>query len=396
MDNALPPFRQSVYSHGLICLAISLFTVLFIEIVSGRAQAWLGVWPGYQDMLLHIGEPLGRLRWFLGDMSEATFYKHELASLGLLWGGWFAHQACRRASGWQGFAICHGNGGWGWVVGSSVVSLLLSNALWGWTLQWGNWQPTYVAFVSVPALLVMAHGGGWRVLCSGAVLGALLVTPISLLLFNFMCRPLNWPSVTGNMLGVAIACALASRLCTHYSHWLGSRQCAFAKRPVKVHTGHGPVWILRRVLADFSEVMFFGNEWASLGLLGGVLLAYLLSPVSPAYGSDLVPELIAGQALASLLGILIWRRHWISLGWYPTYLPIVSIVPVALMTYGGQLSVILWSALLGATILPPLAIAITLRLPDDLHVHIGCALAMALGTLVLNPLIGLLIGPSTF
>ncbi|MFK3944203.1 hypothetical protein ACI2KC_21400 [Pseudomonas monteilii] len=97
-----------------------------------------------------------------------------------------------------------------------------------------------------------------------------------------------------------------------------------------------------------------------------------------------------------MLGILIWRRHWISLGWYPTYLPIVSIVPVALMTYGGQLSVILWSALLGATILPPLAIAITLRLPDDLHVHIGCALAMALGTLVLNPLIGLLIGPSTF
>ncbi|MFR0675292.1 hypothetical protein ACLUUI_17235 [Enterobacterales bacterium AW_CKDN230030176-1A_HGKHYDSX7] len=396
MDNALPSFRHSVHSHGLICLAISLFTVLFIEVVSGRAQAWLGVWPDYQDMLLHIDEPLGRLRWFLGDMSEATFYKHELASLGLLGGGWFAHQACRRAAGWQGFAICHGNGNWGWVIGSSAVSLLLSNALWGWTLQWGNWQPTYVAFVSVPALLIASHGGGWRVLCSGAVLGALLVTPISLLLFNFMCRPLNWPSVTGNMFGVAIACALASRLCAHYPHWLGSRRRSVATRSVKAPTGYGPVWVLRRVLADFSEVMLFGNEWASLGLLGGVLLAYLLSPVSPAYGSHLVLELIAGQALASLLGVLMWRRHWISLGWYPTYLPIVSIVPVALMTYGGQLNVILWSALLGAIILPPLAIAIILRLPDDLHVHIGCALAMALGTLVLNPLIGLLIGPSTF
>ncbi len=396
MDNALPPFRQSVYAHGLICLVISLFTVLFIEVVSGRAQVWLGVWPDYEDMLLHINEPLGRLRWILGDMSGAMFYKHELATLGLLGGGWFAHRACRRTSAWQGFAICHGHGEWGWVVGSSLVSLLLSHVLWGWTLQDGNWQPTYVAFIFIPALLVMSRGGGWRVLFSSAVLGALLVTPISLLLFNFVCLPLKWPSVTGSMLGVAIACALTSHVCARCPHWLGGRHRPLPTRSRTVDIGHGPVWVLRRVLADFSEVTFFGNEWASLGLLGGLLLAYLLSPASPAYGSDLVIELITGQALASLLGVVIWRRHWIDLGWYPTYLPIVSIVPVALMTYGGQVSVVLLSALLGAAVLPPLAIAITLRLPDDMPVHVGCALAMALGTLVLNPLIGLFIGPSTF
>ncbi|WP_434772374.1 hypothetical protein [Pseudomonas entomophila] len=396
MGNALPPVRQSVYSHGLICLVISLFTVLFIEVVSGRAHVWLGVWPDYEDMRLHINEPLGRLRWFLSDLSGATFHKHELASLGLVCGGALAHWAYQRAKAWQGFALCHGHGRWWWVVASSVVSLLLSHALWGWTLQAGAWQPTYVAFVSVPAMLVMSFGTGWRVLLGGAMLGALLVTPTSLLLFNVLCVPLDLPSITGSMLGVALSCALVSRLCTHCPHWFGRRQSPLTSRPSTIDAGRGPVWVLRRVLADFSEVTFFGNEWASLGLLGGLLLAYLLSPASPAYGSHLVPELIAGQALASWLGILIWRRHWIGLGWYPTYLPIVSIVPVALLTYGGQLNVILLSALLGAAVLPPLAIAITLRLPDDMHVHVGCTLAMALGTLVLNPLIGLLIGPSAF
>lgn len=31
----------------------------------------------------------------------------------------------------------------------------------------------------------------------------------------------------------------------------------------------GPGWIVRRMLADFTESPFFGNEWASAGLIAG-------------------------------------------------------------------------------------------------------------------------------
>ena len=151
------------------------------------------------------------------------------------------------------------------------------------------------------------------------------------------------------------------------------------------------IWTLRRVLADFSEAPFYGNEWASLGMLAGVLLAYALSPLSPAYGSGLLLPMLAAQALTSLVGVIVWRRQWQIRGWYPTYVPLVSVVPAAVLTYGGDFTVMIASALLGALIAPPLACAIAQRLPKYLHPYIGNVLSMAISTLVILPVIGFMI-----
>ena len=151
---------------------------------------------------------------------------------------------------------------------------------------------------------------------------------------------------------------------------------------------YGVVWSIRRVLADFSEAPFFGNEWASLGLIVGALLAFTLNPMSPVYGTGLLPQLLAGQALTSALGVLIWRKQWIARGWYPTYVPLVSVVPAAILTYGGDWQVIASSALLGALIAPPLACALAQRVPGHMHGFIGNVLSMAISTLLILPLVG--------
>ena len=54
-----------------------------------------------------------------------------------------------------------------------------------------------------------------------------------------------------------------------------------ASRPATKAPDYGVIWSMRRVLADFSEAPFFGNELASLGLLLGVLLAYTHEPDEP-------------------------------------------------------------------------------------------------------------------
>lgn len=151
------------------------------------------------------------------------------------------------------------------------------------------------------------------------------------------------------------------------------------------------IWTIRRVLADFSEAPFFGNEWASLGMLAGVLMAYALNPLSPAYGSGLLLHMVAAQALTSLIGVVVWRDQWRKRGWYPTYVPLVSVVPAAVLTYGGSAGVLFSSAVLGALIAPPLACAIAQRLPPYLHPYIGNVLSMAISTLLIIPLIGALI-----
>ncbi|MHC8385581.1 hypothetical protein [Pseudomonas sp. LB3P14] len=358
--------------------------------------SWSAHWPDYSHMVSSLPEPSAWMRWVPGDISEVAFYKHEFASIGLLAGAYLAYWANRTGKAWQGFTICYGSGLWPWLVTSSLLGLLLSNLLWGWTVTATSWQPTFAAFVSLPAAMVLMFGGGWKVTINGAIMGAVFVTPMCLLIVNYVCNPLGLPAVIGNVTGMAVASVGAFLLCRYLPSLVRSDPLKKPSAPVPAPAitktpDYGVVWSLRRVLADFSEAPFFGNEWASLGLIAGALLAYTLNPTSPVYGTGLLPQLIAAQALTSALGVMIWRRQWILRGWYPTYVPLVSVVPAAVLTYGGSWQVIASSALLGALIAPPLACAIAKRLPADMHGFIGNVLAMAISTLLIIPFVGLLV-----
>jgi len=364
-------------------------------IVPGLLLVWLSLpfgGSGYLHMMETLPAASAWLRWVLGDISEMVFYKHELASLGLLAGAGLAHWAHRRGKAWQGFAICYGSGLWPWLIGSSLLGLLLSNLLWGWSVPRYGWQPTFAAFVSVPAATVLLFGAGMRIAVSGAVMGALLVTPLCLLLVNFVCNPLDLPAVIGNVLGMALGSVIAFTLCRRWPALVKPEPAsAAAPAPAPKAGNHGLVWGMRRVLADFSEAPFFGNEWASLGLLLGVLLAYGLNPAGPVYGSDLLLPMLAAQALASAIGVMVWRRQWIARGWYPTYIPIVSVAPAAVLIHGGGALVVIASALLGALIAPPLAVALSRRVPGHMHPYIGNVLSMALSTVLIVPVLGWLL-----
>lgn len=381
--------RYLVILLAVTVAALGLIAALSL-LYSASAAAY---WPGYNDMVTSLPSPTAWLRWVVGDISEVAFYKHEFASVGLLLGGAFGYWTSRYAQGWQGFSIAYGTGLWPWLVSSSLLGLLLSNALWGWTVTAESWQPTFAAFVSLPAAMVLLFGGGWKVTLNGAVLGAVLVTPSCLLFVNYLCIPMGLPVVIGNVLGMALGSVVAFLLCQALPILVsrGPESTISSPPPTAVNTSdYGIRWTLRRVLADFSEAPFFGNEWASLGLIIGVFLAYALNPLSPAYGSGWLPQLVAGQALTSLLGILLWRRQWQKRGWYPTYVPLVSVVPAAILVHGGSPLVIVGSALLGALIAPPLACAIAGRLPKWMHPYIGNVLAMATSTALIVPVTGFL------
>ncbi|WP_177429422.1 MULTISPECIES: hypothetical protein [Pseudomonas] len=367
--------------------------VLILGSASVLLALWVALscqwsWPSYAEMVASLPHPIAWLRWVVGDISEVAFYKHELASLGLLGGAYLAWWASKHGKAWQGFSISYGTGLWPWLVTSSLLGLMLSNLLWGWTVTAQTWQPTFAAFVSLPAAMVLMFGGGWKVAVNGAVLGALLVTPMCLLIVNFVCAPLSLPVVIGNVVGMAIGSVIAFVLCRRVPALVSSDYIPPAKPTSAKPPTYGIAWSLRRVLADFSEAPFFGNELASLGLLAGVLLAYALNPISPAYGSGLVLHLLAAQALTSALGVVIWRKQWMKRGWFPTYVPLVSVVPAAVLSHGGSWAVIGSSALLGALVAPPLACAIAGRLPAHVHPYIGNVTSMALSTLMIVPLVG--------
>jgi hypothetical protein len=381
-----------------LLLSAALLAALGLSLASLGVFSGEGLsltWPGYAEMMAQLNEPAGRWRWVIGDMSEVAFYKHEFASLGLVGGGLLAWWAGRTGKRWQGFPIAYGSGRWPWLLLASSLGLLLGNVVWGGSLASGQWQPTFVAFVSLPAAMVLLYGPGWRVAMSGAFMGALLVTPASLLLVTAVCVPLQLPVVVGNVLGMAVASLLAFQICQRFpmlvrpAVQLESSTCSCAQTSPR----RGLIWGLRRVLADFSEAPFYGNEWASIGLIGGALLAYALNPASPFYGTGWLPQLLIGQALASAVGVWVWHGHWVERGWYPTYIPLVSVVPAAMLMHGPAPAVVVLSALAGALVTPPMAAAISDRLPAHCHPYIGNVITMAVGVVVLVPLVGWLVTP---
>lgn len=387
-------FRQNTggqTAERLFVFSLITLGTLIAALWLADTAEWTKRWPDYSHMIDNLSGGLAQLRWVVGDISEVAFYKHEFASIGLVAGAGLAHWASRRGKRWQGFAIAYGTGLWPWLISSSLLGLLLSNVMWGWTVVAYGWQPTFAAFVSVPAATVLMFGPGWRIAISGALMGAILVTPICLLLVNYLCTPLELPAVIGNVGGMAIGSVLAFSMCRQWPALVMPSRDLEAPPPLPTLSHYGFVWVVRRVLADFSEAPFFGNELASIGLLLGVLLAFALNPASPAYGSGLLLAIITAQALSSAFGVMIWRQQWIKRGWYPTYIPIVSVAPAAVLTLGGTGSVIVASALLGALIAPPLATAIAARLPSFLHPYIGNVLSMAISTLLIIPVIAQLL-----
>jgi hypothetical protein len=326
--------------------------------------------------------------------SEPNFYGSALAGLGLLAGGVLAHWLQTKQRSWQGFAQACGSGLWVPMLASALLGVAISNLAWGWTLADGTWQPLFVPFVSVSPTIVLMFGAEVKTVLTGGVLGGFITPPLSVLGADVICPLVSLPPVVGITGGMAVGALIAFTICRHLP-WLPAplhlRRGAEAPTPAPAEK-RCPTWLLRRGLADFSEAQFFGSEWASFGLILGVVVAYLLNPALPAYGSELLPEILAAQALTAIIAVVLWRGQWARRPFYPTFVPVVSIAPACVLTYGGTAMSIIGGAVLGAVLSPPLAAAISSRLPTDFHPFIGSVAAMAIATSLIVPPLQLLPG----
>lgn len=357
---------------------------LVIAICLLAALVWSGSFRAVTPMLDMIASAA----------SEPNFYSSSLAGLGLLSGGMLAHWLHTRRRPLGGFPQACGSGLWVPMLASSMLGVAISNLAWGWTLSSGMWQPLFAPFVSVSPAIVLMFGSDIRTVLTGGILGGILTPPLSVLGASVICPEIGLPAVVGVTGGMAVAAVLAFTVCRHLS-WL-AEPVHLTHAPVppqhEFPENRGPTWFLRRVLTDFSEAQFFGNEWASLGLLAGAITAYLLNPIGPAYGSGLLPQILTAQVVTAVTAVMLWRRRWARRAFYPTFVPVVSVAPACVLTYGGTAISIVAGAVLGAIVGPPLAAAISARLPGDFHPFIGNVAAMAIASALIIPPLQLIPG----
>jgi hypothetical protein len=355
----------------------------------------------------------------LAQTTAPQFYGSALAGLGMIAGAGAAHLAASRRSRWRGFDVAYGTRLWPWVLAAAGLALILSDLLWGRVQLEGQWGAAFSAFVSAAPAIVLIYGPGWRTAVTGAVLGTLTTPPLVLLLVAGAADPLGLPRVAGSVAAMALG-ALASFLICRALPWMRAPAPLPPRRDVQVEANliaeqgavgsggrrwwrrrgrrrvrgfgmHDALWLPRRALADFTEAQFYGSEWASLGLIGGMLLGWWWTLPAGADVSALIPDVLAAQLLAACLAAWLYADRWSAEGWYPTFVPIVSLVPAAVLDLGGGWPVILAASVLGAVIGPVLARRIARLLPVDFHPFIGSVAAMCLLTAGGVPVLRLLL-----
>lgn len=70
----------------------------------------------------------------------------------------------------------------------------------------------------------------------------------------------------------------------------------------------------------------------------------------------------------------------------------VSVAPASLLAFGGTTGSVIAGALTGALVGPPLAAAISSRLPADIHPFVGNVISMRVSTAMTMPLLHLVPG----
>lgn len=338
-----------------------------------------------------------RFIWFIEDFTNAQFYASFLAGLGLILGAVIAYILNSKNSKYGGFTIVYTKRLFPWIISAQLLSLSISVSLYIHLLETMEmaWIPTFIPFVSVPVIVILVYGPSLRSVLTGSILSGLLSTPIAAFIIKFILDPLALPAVSANVFTMALVGIIVLEICRNVP-WMKELPQDFYQNPSafdeKYQAGdpvekHGTSWFMRRVLADFTEAQFYGNEWASGMMLIGLILHYILDRSGVYYGNDFVPLLIATSILGSAVGVFLYHKRWQEAGFYATFTPVVTIIPGIILLVNGDIVLSIIAAIAGGIIAPPFADMINRHIPKGWHPMIGNTLSMATCTALIAMLV---------
>lgn len=327
-----------------------------------------------------------RFLWAIGDLSEGTVHKTLLASLGVVIGGIIAHRLYQSKSKWRGYDICAGLGVFPWVMAAVFIGLFVSSALYGGFLKEG-WVPTFLPGCTIPSAIVFMFGGGWPIVITAGIVCGIIQFPLGYL-GNKLMAMIGLPSITGSAIfGMCIAGILIIEIFKRLP-WITpilkkrAEEKAAANLPPggPPEVGSGPIWLIRRCFADFTEIYFLGNEIAGLCLIVGVLLSWVMNPAHTGYGGpNFTSAILAGQFMASSIAIFFHYDKWQKFGWYNTFTASLG-AGAFVLTFGPTLPVILLGAVLTGYLAPLFANFVSTKIFPMYHGVVGgtCGMGIAI------------------
>lgn len=328
--------------------------------------------------------------WIIKDFSEGQFYGGLFAGIGVILGAVIAWRLDVKNSKYAGIRISYGLNIWPWVFASQVLTITISVFVLQHLSFLDNdiftWLPTFLFLVGAPQAIMCTYGPNIKALFTGSILGALLTLPIANWIALYIMEPLNMPNTISNYFALASAGTIVMQTCKLLP-WIKKKEFQLINEPSNLGKDeiqemlNRPDWIIRRTLADFTDPLFYGNEIATIFLILGAMIDWFINSKHGFLGSQIFPAILFSQLLSGGVAVYLYGKKHLENGWYPTYIPVVSIAPFCVISFGPKLSVILFSSILGGIIGPPFAGLLNRNLPEHLHGYIPNVLAMGITTM---------------
>lgn len=355
----------------------------------------IGNWFPYEVVVGKIGEGslFYRFVWFIMNFTEAQFYAGVLASIFVIAGGFVAWRLSLKNSRLAGFEICYGSASmWPWVLASQVISLAIAIFVLNFTSYFNSgeftWLPTFITVVGVPPSMMLLYGPSYSALFTSSILGGILSFPIAFWLMTNVIPVLGVPGVVGNVLTMALTGIIVGQILKVLPFVkkvpvssINNTKVELSKEE-QMKEMSKPLWFVRRVFADFSEAQFYGNEIAGLFVILGASIDWLLNSGHGANGGGVIPAIILSQFIGAAVGILLYFDKYLEVGWYATYVPVVSVGPACVLAFGGTIPVAIIAGILGGIIGGPVAEYFGSKLPSHIHGTVANVTSMAVSTTV--------------
>lgn len=391
---AAPRFGSPV---GLvICLAIGVALYALLSALVGAPELVGGL--DYAALVDGITASVPKeLLWFLMDFTEPEFYASALAGGGVILGGAVAYLLARRGSRLAGFEICYGaHRIFPWVLLSQVVSLALTIFVFryidGFDAQPGvTFVATFIPIVAAPPATMLKYGPSVPALLVSSVLAGLICSPTATWISSAIVGPLGLPGVVANVSAMAVT-GFVIFMTLAALPWVTPRSVPGARATLSPVTDTStPAWFVRRVLAEFSEAPFYGNEVASLFELAGLILGCVLCSGHAVNGApEALPAIVLSQFVAAAVGVFLYAGKFADGGWYATYVPVVSTGPACVLMFGANPAVAVFAGVFGGVLGGPVAEFFSTLLPDEVHPTVANVASMALVTALAAIVMGLL------
>lgn len=377
----------------VICAAIGFAFYFGLKALGGSFKGL-----DYHYMIDGILDSMPKqIAWFFMNFTEAQFYASMFAGMGLILGGIVAWILAVRGSKLKGFDICYGNSTlFPWVLASQVLSLGLAIFVFRYINGFADsnvtWIATFITVVGAPPAVMLLYGPSISALLTASVLGGLICAPTAIWIGNYITTPWKLPGVVANVLAMAVTGMVVCMVCKILP-WVKKAQVLPHKHKETV-SGNSNVysasWFVRRVLADFTEAPFYGNEVASIFLLLGVVVSTVICKTHGAYGSEAVPAILLSQFIGAAVGIFLYAGKFDNGGWYATYVPVVSVGPGCVLLFGATIPAAVFAGVLGGILGGPVAQFFAEKLPPEVHITVANVTSMAVCTVITAVVMGAL------